>query len=706
MPPTARVRPGEAPTMGYQPALDGVRALSVVAVILYHAGFGWMHGGFFGVEVFFVVSGYLITTLLIDEHRATGRTDLRRFWARRWRRLLPALFTMLLAVGVWAVFWGSAEQQSQLRRDLPWSIFYVANWGQITGGVAYFAPSPPLLRHLWSLAVEEQWYLIWPVVFLLLVRRRRSSGKLGRTLALASVVVMAVTALGALGELTPERTNLLYLSTVTRSSGLLLGAALAFAWRPWSARGTAVDPVIRRHLGQLAGAALAVLLAAFVFGRVESRLTYLVVLPAVTIASAVLVAVVVHPWAGRAVRAFAARPLVAVGRRSYGLYLWSWPISRITGAIDGSVARFVVAMAITVPVNEACYRFVETPIRRGAVGRWRRVAPVQVRRRVGLSVGIGAVVLISSLGLYYRAQPATFDQAIDTSNGVIEFDPAAAGIGIDDIDDPGTTDPTAASGAVTSTSTARASSMTTRRVTTTTKKQVTKPTVRRPVIVVVGDSQAHSFAVNLPSGTSKVLRIYDGAVPGCGVLQSGKAYSRVIPFKRTLSACRGFADKWGAAVRKRKADVALVMIGAWDVFDIREPSGIVVFASKEFDTRFTTGVQRGINAVVKAGAKVALLEIACMRPVKAKGSAVAAVPERGDDGRVAHLNSLLRQVAARNAKTTVFIRGPKEWCNGSPQATDVGMRWDGVHVYKPGAKLILQTIARPLVAYAKAKRAT
>ena len=134
--------------------------------MLYHAGFSWMHGGFFGVEVFFVVSGFLITSLLIEERERRGQ---RRVPSASGRGApgdcCRHSFAVLVAVAVWAAFAGSDEQQSQLRRDMPWSMFYVGNWGQILGDVPYFAGEPPLLRHLWSLAVEEQWYLIWPLVF-------------------------------------------------------------------------------------------------------------------------------------------------------------------------------------------------------------------------------------------------------------------------------------------------------------------------------------------------------------------------------------------------------------------------------------------------------------------------------------------------------------------------------------------------------------
>ena len=161
-----------APQMGYQPGLDGLRAISVIAVIFYHAGFDWMHGGFLGVEVFFVVSGFLITSLLLEERERTGGVALRQFWLRRARRLLPALFAVLIAIGAWIALFGTAQQQSDMHRDFLPGLFYVANWGQIFGGAQYFGNFSPL-RHLWSLAVEEQWYLFWPPIFVLLTRRNK-----------------------------------------------------------------------------------------------------------------------------------------------------------------------------------------------------------------------------------------------------------------------------------------------------------------------------------------------------------------------------------------------------------------------------------------------------------------------------------------------------------------------------------------------------
>ena len=238
----ARWRSDSMPTlrnpkpMGYQPGLDGLRAISVIAVIFYHAGFGWMHGGFLGVEVFFVVSGYLITSLLLEEREGTGGVRLRQFWLRRARRLLPALFGVLIAIGVWVALFGTAQQQSDLHRDFLPGIFYFANWGQIFGGAQYFGNFSPL-RHLWSLAVEEQWYLLWPLAFVAITRRSKRTLAIGRSILIAAVVVMVITwLLASPSALTSDRTNFLYLSTLTRSSGLLLGAGAAFLWRPWKAK--------------------------------------------------------------------------------------------------------------------------------------------------------------------------------------------------------------------------------------------------------------------------------------------------------------------------------------------------------------------------------------------------------------------------------------------------------------------------------------
>ena len=234
----------------YLPGLDGMRALAVVAVMVYHANPAWLPGGFLGVEVFFVISGYLITLLLIGEHERTGTVSLRQFYLRRARRLLPALFALLIGVTVFTALF-RRDALGQLRGDVLAALGYVSNWYQIWVGQGYtaagdFAP----LRHLWSLAVEEQFYLLWPLAMIGLIRLgRRRLPVMSMWLVAAAIgitaVVAAVSPTGPIGtcEVTPEaywqvggrcisKMDFLYLSTPTRLTGLLLGAALAMVWRP------------------------------------------------------------------------------------------------------------------------------------------------------------------------------------------------------------------------------------------------------------------------------------------------------------------------------------------------------------------------------------------------------------------------------------------------------------------------------------------
>ncbi len=399
--------------LGYQPALDGLRAVSVIAVVLYHAGFEWMHGGFFGVEVFFVISGFLITSLLIDERVARGTNDLSNFWLRRARRLLPALGVMLLAVCAWTLLAGSAEQASQLRNDMPWAMLYAANWGQIAGEVPYFAPGdPPLLRHLWSLAVEEQWYLVWPLVFVGLSRLGWRSRQTTIFLAAAAGAVFAAVWFVQRGGSAPvsgplwldgaDRINVMYLSTVTRSAGLLIGAGFAFGWRLWRNRETRLPPIL---LDTLTVGVLTVLIVCFVVGRVTSAVTYPWLMATVSWTSALAVLLTVHPNSRLMRWVLGGTAMAAIGRRSYGIYLWHWPVFVIVGATAGSWWRFLAGSAIAIVLSELCYRYVEIPVRRGALGRaWSRRRPAAVLAS-GMAV---ASVTVVAVGL---TQVSTFDVA-------------------------------------------------------------------------------------------------------------------------------------------------------------------------------------------------------------------------------------------------------------------------------------------------------
>ncbi len=523
--------------MGYQPSLDGLRALSVGVVLLYHAGFSWMRGGFFGVEVFFVVSGFLITSLLLDERDRDGQVSFRHFWQRRARRLFPALYAVLLAVGVGTVLWGSAEQQSQVRREIPWSIFYANNWGQILGNVPYFAGEPSPLRHLWSLAVEEQWYLIWPLVFVALMRIRLPRHVVGSLVLGAAAVVWiytlwiqsrSPTLLGGPPAAFDgvDRTNYMYLSTITRSFGLLLGAGAAFIWRPW--RWTrAPEARVGRALDPIGAAAVAIIGCASAVAAITAGYVYQWLLPLVSILSLVAVMVAVHPAAVGFRRIMGWTPLVEMGKRSYGLYLWSWPIFVYVGATDGSVGKFFWAMVLTVVIAEASYRYLETPVRRGIIGTWWRDRSTITY----WPIGAGAF-LVAALLLFYVSVDQ-FNRFEGGENAVFDLETAAAAVAVDgdgapsaSVDDaPLDSAPSPVPG-----STAPATSV------------IPAASAR---VAIVGDSQANALAINLPDGIEGVFpEVVNGSVDGCSVYDSGSVQS-VGPVRQQLLDLRGLAAAVG-----------------------------------------------------------------------------------------------------------------------------------------------------------------
>jgi peptidoglycan/LPS O-acetylase OafA/YrhL len=674
--------------MGQQPALDGIRAVSVAIVILYHAGFTWMHGGFFGVEVFFVVSGYLITALLVDERNGSGAVSLRGFWLRRARRLLPALFVMLAAVSLWTVL-VATEQAAQLRHDLLPAIFYVSNWAQIFGDVPYFSPAVPVLRHLWSLAVEEQWYLLWPLLFIglrALLRGRARVMAVVLALVAVGVIVWSAWLAGSSEALMSfagqrvDRFNFLYLNTFTRSSGLLLGAAAALVWRPWARRerrapravGAATDVA-----GLGAMVAIVVIAVTRGAGILADETLYQRWLPLVTVLSLVAVAASVDP-AARLMRAvFGWRPLVLIGQRSYGLYLWHWPIFVFMG-VRTHLWRVAPALVLTVVVSEACFRWVERPLRSGAAARWWRSATdrdaVLRRNRIGLAAGgvAVAVALVVAVGLRDA-------ETVDVAQGEVDavFDAGALAA----------TTSVAPPAAAVSSSTLPAS---------TTSTSTTLPTLPRRT-VVVGDSTAHSLATNAPKGLDAFLELADGSISGCSVQSDGRIRSSREGFSWSFESCADWDTRWATEATDSGAEVALVVIGAWDVFDVEVDGQLVQFGTPAGDERFLQGVQRGIDALRAVGVHAALLEVPCMRPQDVEGAGVPALPERGDDTRVAHLNDLLRKAAAANPGAATFVAGPTAWCDDPVIASSLAYRWDGVHVYDDGAKLEFEAITSLLL---------
>ena len=362
----------------YMPGLDGLRAIAVLAVIVFHLGFGWAPGGLLGVGIFFTLSGYLITDILLTQLSGRGRIGLTQFWLGRARRLLPALFVMLAIVVFWVTVFGPA-QPDQFRKAVVSSVFYVNNWEQIFGNVSYFARFAPegTLNHLWSLSVEEQFYIFWP--FLLLIgaklvhERPLASGVRPRlallTIALALVATIEMAVLYH-PTLDPSR---IYYGTDTRAGGLLFGAALAMVW-PSRRLSHRITPQARDMLDGIG--VLGLLIIAFMIWQVGEFSSFLyrggfVIL---SLATVMVLMPLAHP-ACRLGRFLGIRPLRWVGVRSYAIYLWQTPVIVLTALHaqnpqDEGLLRKLLQVAAIFAIAALSWRFVEEPIRHGAIGRF------------------------------------------------------------------------------------------------------------------------------------------------------------------------------------------------------------------------------------------------------------------------------------------------------------------------------------------------
>jgi peptidoglycan/LPS O-acetylase OafA/YrhL len=380
-----------APHISYRPGLDGLRALAVIGVFIYHARIDWMPGGFLGVDLFFVLSGYLITSLLLVEWEARNRIDLRRFWLRRARRLLPALVLVVLAALILSAIFARSDL-AHTRSDTVSSLFYFQNWHLILANQSYFNlhGNPSLLQHLWSLAIEEQFYLVWPLLLvpgLVLLGRKR----------LPMLVIAGIAASAALMWLLfdpygdPSR---VYFGTDTRAFLLLMGILLALVW-PWIERTRRALPLL-----ELLGAA-ALVGTVLLFRQMQdfNPTLYRGGDLAAAFCFVVLIAAVAHPKTGIS-QGLGVAPLRWVGERSYGIYLWHWPIIVLFAGVNVRSSPGVVISegAIVLAAAALSYRFVEDPIRRGRLQQ--RLAQHPRRRRLEL-LGAGAVGLVAAFAVLF-----------------------------------------------------------------------------------------------------------------------------------------------------------------------------------------------------------------------------------------------------------------------------------------------------------------
>ena len=356
----------EKPSFGYKPALDGLRAIAVMSVVAYHFGAGWLQGGFLGVDMFFVLSGYLITSLLLIEWAGSGTIHFGGFWARRARRLLPALFLVLVVVALWGRVVLGSDQWHELRWDGVWSLFYAANWRFVVAGTSYFSAEPSMLRHMWSLAIEEQFYLVWPLV----VFGALWLGK-GKHALLTGICVVGAAASVAIMQWKFEPgqdPSRVYYGTDARASQLLVGALLAILLVHWMPRARA-----SRLAVQIVGTVGAVVvLFLFWAGRDQNDFLYRGGFILFAVAVTAVITAIVQPVTANPMKALlCVTPIRWIGQVSYGVYLWHWPVwvalsrSRLEGwgwNISGWRLS-IVQLAVTFGIAALSYYFVEVPIR-------------------------------------------------------------------------------------------------------------------------------------------------------------------------------------------------------------------------------------------------------------------------------------------------------------------------------------------------------
>ena len=385
----------------YIPAIDGLRAVAVIAVILYHLGISWIPGGFLGVDLFFVISGYVITRLLLDSIQERGGLDLRDFYMARIRRLLPPLLFMIvvtsIVVGIWA-----PDTTKKFLTDAPFSIFGGMNWWLVFNQQDYFESSgrPPLLQHTWSLAVEAQFYLLWPLILLVVLKYfgKRVIPAAALTIAAISGVALMLVSF-QLDATNSSKVSHIYFGTDTHSIGLFLGAALAVSWIPQN-----FDlQVTRRAQDFIDGIGVfgfIGILATFALIDESKPTLYRIAFPLAGIFGTAILISIVHP-ASRFAPLLRNKVLLWIGERSYAIYLWHWVIFQISRPqvdLDGeNWALFSLRILLVLAMADISLRLVELPIRSGAVAYWfggMKYRTKAVRRKQKITVALSISILI------------------------------------------------------------------------------------------------------------------------------------------------------------------------------------------------------------------------------------------------------------------------------------------------------------------------
>ena len=382
------------------PAIDGLRAIAVTAVIFYHLGFRWIPGGFLGVDLFFVISGYVITRLLLDSIARSGGLDLRGFYKARARRLLPPMVFMIVVTTFYISIWAQ-DSVKRFLTDTPFALTGAMNWWLVFKEQDYFEAigRPPLLQHTWSLAVETQFYLIWPVLLLIILKR---FGKKVIPVAALAIALISGTALFLVSLQLDASSSVshVYFGTDTHSIGLFLGAALAVSWIPQNFK-SEVSNKAQNFIDFIGVFGLVGILGSFLLIDESSPTAYKIAFPLAAVFGAAIITSIVHP-ASRFAPILQNRVLLWIGERSYAIYLWHWVVFQITRPrvdIDGEDwALITLRILVVLALADISLKLVELPIRTGKVEYWfkgmkYRTAPVRKRQKIAVISSISVLVL-------------------------------------------------------------------------------------------------------------------------------------------------------------------------------------------------------------------------------------------------------------------------------------------------------------------------
>jgi peptidoglycan/LPS O-acetylase OafA/YrhL len=641
----------------YHPALDGIRALSVLAVIAYHDDYRMARGGFLGVDAFFVLSGFLITTLLVLEYRRRTTISLSTFWARRARRLLPALLLVLAVAAVYVHRDVVAWDRASVRNDGLASLFYVANWRFIVTKHSYFElfASPSPFRHMWSLAIEEQFYIVWPLVTLLCLKLARGSVRLLAAVCAFGVVASTIVMATTFARHDPSRA---YYGTDARAHSLLIGALLGLlliVWKP--------ETAARRVIGILGVLASAMIVIAWtqVSGTSASYYRGGSVLYAVAVALVITAALQHGPL--RALLSL--KPLVWTGRISYGLYLWHWPIDvwlvRSHLPIDDASLK-LLRLALTFAAATASYYLLERPIRRMGARPHRRTRAFVPAVALALAMAL-AILVAAGAG---AAGPPRYLVAFGH--------PAPCG------------DPSSAE--------AQQALETVRRA----DGSSTRPSTHR--ILLLGDSIACSFLPGFAAAAQHAGGVVDqGAVIGCGIVSDEVEATGGEHAMLGSETCHALVESTMSSALARSHPDVVVWFSSWERFNLRVGGRTIKAGTRRADELIVDRMENALPRLTANGARLAIVTI----PPATEGSALGLhfTPGRETELRILHLDELLRSFVAHHQRNTLLVDLARLVCpNGVPCAPTVDGRRprpDGTHFSPKGSAWAAQWVLRELV---------